>query len=147
MSSLALSAGLASVIGIILTIIIAWIVISIPLYLAGKLISGKHTTFGRAMLAAIVAPVVTLFFFFLVTVGLTLFLGPFALIIGGIVAIGVLSYVYASIFDTSLFGGFGIAILGTIITYIMTLIVAALMVSLFGLTTNPFLPGKGNPFF
>lgn len=147
MASVTLPTGLASVIAIVLTIIIAWIIISIPLYLAGKLISGKHTTFGRAMLAAIVAPVVTLFFFFLVTVGLALFLGPFSLIVGGIIAILVLSYVYASIFDTSLLGGFGIAILGTIITYIMTLIVAALMVSLFGITTSPILPGKGNPFF
>lgn len=147
MAAITLSTGLASVIGIILTIIIAWIVISIPLYLAGKLISGRHTTFGKAMIAAIVAPLVTLFFFFLVTVGLALFLGPLSLLVGGIVAIAVLSYVYASIFDTSLMGGFAIAILGTIITYVMTFIVAALMVAVFGVTTNSFFPGNGSPFF
>lgn len=114
-------------VGFILTIIIAWIIISIPIYLAAKIISRKHTTFGKAMLAAIAAPLVTLFVFFIVSVGLVLFIGPFAILLGFIVAIAVLSYVYASIFDTGLLGGFAIALLGTIITYVVSLLVALLI--------------------
>lgn len=147
MAIISLQSGIASVIGIVLTIIIAWIIISIPIYLAGKIISGKRTTFGKAMLAAIVAPVVTLFFFFIVTAGLALFLGPFSVLVGAIIAILILSYIYGSIFDTSLLGGFGIAILGTVITYVMAVVVVALMAALFGITSTPIFPGKGPPFF
>lgn len=142
-----LPAGIVSLVGIILTIVIAWIIISIPIYLAGKIISGKHTTFGKAMLAAIIAPLITLFFFFLVTIGLAVFLGPFSLLVGGIIAILVLSYVYGSIFDTSLLGGFGIALLGTVITYVMAVVVVAIMSAVFGISTTPIFPGKGPPFY
>ena len=142
-----LPAGIVSLVGIILTIVIAWIIISIPIYLAGKIISGKHTTFGKAMLAAIIAPLITLFFFFLVTIGLAVFLGPFSLLVGGIIAILVLSYVYGSIFDTSLLVGFGIALLGTVITYVMAVGVGAIMLAGFGISTTPIFPGKGPPFY
>ncbi len=118
---------LGSITVIILTILVSWIIISIPIYLAGKIISGKHTTFGKAMVAAIAAPIITLIFFFIVTIGLTIFLGPLAIVIGFIVSIIVLSYVYASIFDTGLLGGFAIAVLGTIITYVVSFIVALLI--------------------
>lgn len=125
--ALALSGTAATLVVIILTIIVAWIIISIPIYIAAKIISRKHTTFGKAMLAAIVAPLVTFIFFFLVTAGLALFIGAFAVILGFIVAIIILSYVYASIFDTGLFGGFAIAVLGTIITYVVSFLVAVLI--------------------
>lgn len=147
MASTFITSGTASVIGLILTIIIAWIIISIPIYLAGKVVSGRRTTFGKAMLAAIIAPVVTLFFFFLVSAGLTVFMGPFSLIVGGIVAIIILSYIYGSIFDTSLLGGFGIALLGTIITYLMAVGVVAIMGILFGISSTPIFPGRGHPFY
>lgn len=147
MVSSLIPSSIVPLVGIILTIIIAWIIISIPLYLAGKMISGKHTTFGKAMIAAIVAPLITMFFFFVVTIGLTVFLGPFALLVGAIIAVLVLSYIYGSIFDTSLLGGFGIAILGTIITYIMAVVVVAIMTAVFGVSTTPIFPGKGPPFF
>lgn len=141
-----LSTGTLYIVEVILTILITWIVVSIPIYFAGKIISKKHTTFGKAMLAAIAAPIVTLFFFFIVTVALTLFLGPLAVVVGLIIAILVLSYVYASIFDTGLLGGFGIAILATVISYVIALIVVAALALLFGVTTLPLLPGKGSPF-
>ncbi len=112
---------------IILTILVSWIIISIPIYLAGKIISRRHATFGKAMLAAIAAPIITLIFFFIVTVGLAIFLGPLAIILGFIVSILVLSYVYASIFSTGLLGGFAIAVLGTIITYVVIFVVAILL--------------------
>lgn len=138
-----LGSGFLSIIALVLAIIITWIIVSIPIYFAGKLISGKHTTFGKAMLAAIVAPLVTLFFFFIVTVALALFLGPFAAVIGLIVAVLVLSYVYASIFKTGLLGGFAIAVLATIISYLLAFVLVGVMAALFGVTTLPNLPGMG----
>ena len=89
------------------------------------------------MLAAIAAPIITLIFFFIVTVGLAIFLGPLAIILGFIVSILVLSYVYASIFSTGLLGGFAIAVLGTIITYVVIFVVAILLgTSLFFFPTS-----------
>lgn len=116
-----------SVIALIIAFIIAWIVISIPIYLAAKIISRRHTTFGKAMLAALAAPVITIIVFLIVSIGLTLFIGPFSILVGFLIAIVVLSYVYASIFDTGLLGGFAIALLGTIITYVISLVIALLL--------------------
>lgn len=122
--ALNLPSAIAPVIVLIIAFILAWIIISIPIYLAAKVISRRHTTFGKAMLAAVIAPIVTLVFFFIVSLGLSIFLGPFAILVAIFVAIIVLSYVYASIFDTGLLGGFAIALLGTIITYVVSLGIA-----------------------
>lgn len=141
------SIGLLSIVGIVITFIITWIVVSIPIYFAGKLISSKHTTFGRAMGAAVVAPVVTMIVYYLATLGLAIFIGPLSVLVGLIIAIIVLSYIYASFFKTGMLGGFAIAVLATIITYVIAFVVLAAMVALLGITTFPFPHGYGSPFF
>lgn len=144
---MAVSAGTSSLyyLGLILALLVTWIVVSIPLYFAGKLISGKRTTFGRAMVAAIVAPVVTFISFIVVDLLLILFLGPLAVVIAFIIAILVLSYVYASMFRTGMLGGFGIAVLATVITYIIAFAVMALLATYLGFSSLT-LPQGNNPF-
>lgn len=136
------NSGFLYLIGIAILLLVTWIVVSIPLYFAGKLISGKHTTFGRAMAAAIVAPVLTLIIYYLMLASLALFLGSLAIVVGLLIAILVLSYIYAAFFRTSILGGFAIAVLATIITFVISFIVAAL-VALMGFATLPFAPGHG----
>ncbi len=142
-----LNSGLLAIVGIIITLFVTWIIVSIPLYFAAKVVSSKHTTFGKAMVAAIVAPLLTLLIYYIVTIGLALFLGPLAIAVGLIIAILVLSYVYASFFRTGMLGGFAIAVLATIITYIIAFVVLAALVGLLGISASTFPHGFGGPFF
>lgn len=142
-----LDSGLLAIIGIIITLLITWIIVSIPLYFAAKVISSKHTTFGKAMVAAVLAPLLTLFIYYVVTIGLAFFLGPLAIVVGLIIAILVLSYIYASFFGTGMLGGFAIAILATIITYIIVFVILAALIALLGTSVATFPHGFGGPFF
>lgn len=73
-----------SYVDLIVVLVVAWILASFPIYVAGKIISGKDTSFGSAMIAALIGPVVTLFFFIVITAVLSPFLLGFAGVIGAI---------------------------------------------------------------
>jgi hypothetical protein len=117
---------------LVVILVIAWIVTSFPIYVAGKIISGKNTTFGSAMIAALIGPVVTLFFFIVVTAVLSPFLLGFAAVLGAIFAILALSYLFGALFRTHLLGGFAIAVLSLVITFIVFAIVSFIVVLLTG---------------
>ncbi|EQB72374.1 MAG: hypothetical protein AMDU1_APLC00009G0012 [Thermoplasmatales archaeon A-plasma] len=81
-----------SYVDLIVVLVVAWILASFPIYVAGKIISGKDTSFGSAMIAALIGPVVTLFFFIVITACLSPFLLGFAGVFGAIFALFALSY-------------------------------------------------------
>ncbi|WMT44275.1 MAG: hypothetical protein RE469_08720 [Cuniculiplasma divulgatum] len=121
-----------SYVDLIVVLVVAWILASFPIYVAGKIISGKDTSFGSAMIAALIGPVVTLFFFIVITAVLSPFLLGFAGVIGAIFAIFALSYLYGALFRTHLLGGFAIAVLSLIITFIVFAIISFIAVLLSG---------------
>ncbi len=121
-----------SYVDLVVVLVIAWILASFPIYVAGKIISGKDTTFGSAMLAALIGPVVTLFFFIVITAVLSPFLLGFAAVLGAVFAIFALSYLYGALFKTHLLGGFAIAVLSLVITFIVFAIVSFIAVLLTG---------------
>lgn len=98
---------------------VAWIVISVPLYLAAKVVAGKKATFGKALIASLIGPIVEYLFLFVFILFLTPFIGLVAIPISLIIAVIILIYVYASIFNTSWLGGLGIAIIAFIISFIV----------------------------
>ena len=110
---------------VIVGLIVAWIVISIPLYLAAKVVSGRRATFGRALLASLAGPLVEYLFLFIFILFLTPFIGLIAIPVSLILSIIILVYVYASIFHTSWLGGLGIAIISFIISFIIIAIFSA----------------------
>ena len=121
-----------SYVDLVVVLVIAWILASFPIYVAGKIISGKDTTFGSAMIAALIGPVVTLFFFIVITAVLSPFLLGFAVVLGAVFAIFALSYLYGALFKTHLLGGFAIAVLSLVITFIVFAIVSFIAVLLTG---------------
>lgn len=132
-----------SLVGAAIAILVAWVVISIPLYFAAKIISGRHATFLKALLASLIAP----FFVFVVfTIFFVLFsvLTPFISIpIALIFSILALSYIYGVIFNTSLAGGFAIAILAFVLSFIIFAVLGAfisIVPALFPFFGN--MPGK-----
>lgn len=114
-----------SVIYAIVGLIVAWIILSIPVYLAARVISGKKATFGKAMLASLIAPVVELIFLFIFILVLTPFVGPVSIPVAIVISLILLIWVYASIFDTSWLGGLGIAIISVVISVIILAIFSA----------------------
>ena len=122
LSSLTLTELLVTIIGLV----ILWIVISIPAWLAGKAITGGKSTFGDAMVATLVGPIV----YFVILIAVDFFLGTLigseAFIIALILAFMAWIWVYKSSFGTGWLGGLGIAILAIVIFAVMSLTLGAL---------------------
>jgi hypothetical protein len=113
---------------ILIGLVILWIIVSIPAYIAGKIVTSGKSTFGEAMLATLLGPIV----YAIVLVGVSFFLGAIigsggayvlALILALIAWIGV----YKSTFRTGWLGAIAIGILAAIIFIILSIIIAALL--------------------
>lgn len=111
---------------LIVVLVILWIIVSIPAYLAGKIVTGGKSTLGEAMAATVLGPIV----YIIVRLGIDFFLagvlGGAAIIIGYVLAFLAWIWVYKSIFKTGWLGGLAIAILAIIVFVIFSLIVGAL---------------------
>jgi hypothetical protein len=111
---------------IIIALVILWIIVSIPVYIAGKIVTAGKSTFGEAMLATLFGPIV----YAIVLVGVDFLLGAiigsgayiWAFIFALIAWIGV----YKSTFRTGWLGAIAIGILAAIIFLILGMIIAAL---------------------
>lgn len=126
-----------SVLFAIASFLILWIVVSIPVWLAGKALTGGHATFGKALLATLVGPIV----FFLVTFIVDFFLGAIigssAFVFGYILALIAWIWVYKASFETGWIRAIMIAILAWIIFIVLSVIIGFL----FGVAyPSPFFP-------
>jgi hypothetical protein len=122
LSSLTLADVLVTVIGLVLL----WVVISIPAWLAGKAITGGKSTFGDAMVATLVGPIVYFVILIAVDFSLGALIGSGAFVIALILAFIAWIWVYKSSFRTGWLGGFGVAMLSIIIFAVMSVILGAL---------------------
>jgi len=110
----------------IVGLVILWMVISIPAWLAGKAITGGRSSFGDAMVATLVGPIVYLVILVAVDFFLGALIGSGAFIIALILAFIAWIWVYKSSFGTGWLGGLGIAILSVIIFAVISVILGAL---------------------
>lgn len=122
--------SLLGLITVIAGLVIVWIIVSIPVYVAGKIVTGGKSSLGDAMVATLVGPIV----YIIVLVAVDFFLG--AVVDGGafiwafILAFLAWLWVYKSSFGTGWLGALAIAILA-IITFV---VLNVLIGTLFGLT-------------
>jgi hypothetical protein len=111
---------------IIIGLVILWIIVSIPVYIAGKVVTAGKSTFGEAMFATLFGPIV----YAIVLVGTSFFLGAIigsgAYILALILALIAWIGLYKSTFRTGWLGAIAIAILAAIIFVIIGLIITAL---------------------
>jgi hypothetical protein len=129
--------SLTSLLVTIVGLIILWIVVSIPVWLAGKTVTGGKGTFGEAMLATLLGPIVYAVTLILVDVFLGTIIGPGAYIIALILAFIAWIWVYKASFKTGWLGGIAIAILAVIIFAVMSFVLGII----FGLAVPaPFFP-------
>jgi hypothetical protein len=113
---------------IIIGLIILWVIVSIPAYVAGKIVTAGRSTFGEAMLATLLGPIV----YAIVLVGTSFFLGAIigngaAIILALILALLAWIAVYKSMFRTGWLGAIAIGILAAIIFIIISIILTALL--------------------
>ena len=108
----------------LIVLIILWIIISIPVYIAGKLVAGPNATLGRAMGATLIGPIV---FTIVLVLGRIVFgSGGVVTVIALIVAFLAWLWVYKEFFRTGWLGALGIAILSVFATIIIVVILAVI---------------------
>ena len=128
---------LTSIIFTIISLIILWIIISIPVWLAGKAITGGKATFGDALLATLAGPIVYALVTFLVDFFLSGLIGSSAYVFGYILALIAWIWVYKASFQTGWLRGIAIAILAWVLFIVLSVIVGVL----FGVSyPEPFFP-------
>jgi hypothetical protein len=118
-------------------LIILWIVVSIPVWLAGKAVTGGKATFGDALLATLAGPIVYFIVVFLVGFFFSSIVGSTALIFGYILALITWIWVFKASFRTGWIRAILIAILAWVIFVVLSIVIGAL----FGIIyPAPFFP-------
>ncbi len=115
-----------SLIVTIIGLIILWIIVSIPVWLAGKAVTGGKATFGEAMIATLFGPIVYAVTLIIVGYFLGTLIGSTAYIIALILALIAWIWVYKASFRTGWLGAIAIAILAWIIFVVISIIFGAL---------------------
>ncbi len=130
--------GLVGLIIVLVALLILWAIVSLPVYVAAKVVTSGKARFGQAMWATLGGAIV----YVIVLLGVSFFLGALIGPAAGAFAV-LLAFVawlafYRSTFDVGWLGAIGIAIISVIVIFIMSLI----LVALFGVS----LPSAFHPF-
>jgi hypothetical protein len=129
--------SLTNIVFTIVSLIVLWIVVSIPVWLAGKALTGGQATFGEALLATLAGPIVYFVVSFLVDLFLGAAIGSAAFVFGYLLALVAWIWVYKASFKTGWLRALLIAVLAWIIFIVLSVIVGAL----FGVAyPSPFFP-------
>jgi hypothetical protein len=117
---------LLSLLVLTIGLIILWVIVSIPVYIAGKVVTGGESTLGDAMIATLFGPIVYVITLFAVN----FFFGAFgsgayiwSLIIAFIAWLGV----FKASFKTSWLGALAIAILAILVFAVMSVLFGTLL--------------------
>lgn len=111
----------------ILTIssILSWVAATIPLYLASRLMVGKRSTLLRSLFATLLGLT-----FFSIPEIIVLVPTPGAIIFSafaGIIALIILSFLYGTIFNTSVGGGFVITVAAVVLSILIFILLAVVL--------------------
>ena len=122
------------------TLIGLWIIVSIPVYLAARLVTSGTAKFTQAMGATILGPLAYILVLILVTEGLGFVVGGSATLLAIILALVVWFWVYKFSFKTGWIAAIGIALLAIIVFIIASFIVVVVLGILFPGIPQPILP-------
>lgn len=102
---------------VIIGLIVLWVIVSIPVWIAAKLLTLGRAKFTRAMLVTAVGPIIYAIVFFISATLLTVAIGDLTLpvIIAFIVAFVAWIWVFKKGFDTGWLRALGIAFLAVIV--------------------------------
>ncbi len=118
-------------------LIVLWIVVSIPVWLAGKAVTGGKASFGDALLATLAGPIVYFIVSFLVGFFLSSVIGSAAFVFGYLLALLAWIWVFKASFQTGWLRAIAIAILAWVLFVVLSIVVGAI----FGVAyPAPFFP-------
>ncbi|MDQ3561480.1 MAG: hypothetical protein M3382_00595 [Thermoproteota archaeon] len=114
---------------VIIGLLVLWIIVSIPVWVAAKILAMRRVSFSRAMLVTALGPIVSAAVFFIFAAFLTAIVGDPTLpvIIGLIVAFVAWIGVFKRGFHTGWLRALGIAILAVVVFAVIGLIISLLM--------------------
>ena len=114
---------------VIIGLLVLWIIVSIPVWIAAKILTRGRVKFGRAMLVTALGPIIYAIVFFLFAALLTAIVGDSTvpIITGFIVAFIAWIGVFKKGFDTGWLRALGIAILAIIAFAVIGLLISFLI--------------------
>jgi hypothetical protein len=128
---------LAGLLVLVVALVILWMVISIPVYAAGKLVTAGKGTFGDAMSATLGGALAYILVLWGGSILLTVIVSPaLAVALSFVLALFVWIAVYSASFDTGLLGGIAIAVVGWAVLVVMDLF----LINVFGVGIPKFYP-------
>ena len=109
----------------ILGLAVLWVIVSIPVYFAGKLVKGERARFGEAMGATLGGVIAYYVVFFIIAYALGAVIGPSAVVFALIIGFLAWLAVFRGSFHTSWFGALGIVLLAWVILIVLDVILVA----------------------
>jgi len=119
-----------------ISLVVLWIIVSIPVYFAGKMINEGKANFGQAMGATLGGELVYLIILYGVVFFLGATLGATAALLGLGLALVAWLAVYRASFDTSWTRALGIVVVAWIVLFVMD----AVLIALGGVSIPKFYP-------
>lgn len=110
-----LSLGLLGIIAGFIALVIIWVVVSLPVYLVAKVITGGKATLGQAMGATLLGPIVYVMASLFAAALLSLLGGVPAVAFATLIAFVAWLWLYKSIFRTGWVQALLIAVLATVL--------------------------------
>jgi hypothetical protein len=126
-------ADLASIIIAIISLVIIWAIVSIPIWISAKIFSSRRASFGRAMLVAAAGPIVYVLVLIISTTIISLAIGDRLSLItslGVVLAFLAWIYVFKRGFETSWIRAAAIAVVA-ILVFVMIGVAIASVTHLF----------------
>ena len=117
-------------------LIVLWIVVSIPVYFAGRAIKGRSTGFGQAMGATLGGVVVYYLVYLVVAFFLGAVIGPAADALALVLGLIAWLAVFRGAFQTSWLGAIGIVV----IAWLILLVLDFILIAAFGVKFPDFFP-------
>jgi hypothetical protein len=119
-----------------ISLVVLWIIVSIPVYISGELITDGKADFGSAMGATLGGAIAYVIVLWAGTFLLTPLIGASALAISFALALLVWLGVYRASFNTGWLQALGIVIVGWLVLFVVDVI----LTSLFGVSFPKFYP-------
>jgi len=120
----------------IVGLVILWVIVSIPVYFAGKAMTGGRSDFGDAMGATLGGAIGYFVIFYVVSFFLGAVIGASAGVFAILLALIVWLAIYRAAFHTSWLRAVGIVILA----WILLVVIDYVLVHTFGVTLPDFVP-------
>ncbi len=114
--------NLAAALTLALALVIVWIVVSVPVYAAGKIVTAGKANLGQAMAATLGGGVTYLLVLLGGTIVLSMFVGALAFLFAFVLALIAWLAVYRASFDTGWLGTLGIVAVAWGIFFVLDVI-------------------------